>query len=508
MAGRSFAGLLDTAARLRPATPFLRTVDGAAVTYAEFARRRDAVAAGLLAAGHVRGRGGRVVLAQPTSVDALTVLFGVHRAGGVAVMANPAASPRELADAAVRTDAAAVLAPPALAEALRADPASAGRAVLDDGGPEIRALLAGSGQPPPVAPAADDPATILFTSGTTARPKAVLYRHGHHVFAGEAFARNLAMTADDLLMHHFPLFHMSGLGQVAATVTAASSILLVDRFRSGAFEELVDDFRPTLTFLNSTHVKMIRERSGRAPGTGSSLRAVTFALQLAEEHYAWFEDRFGPVLRGAFGMTETVTGCVMNPAVDRRRHSCGLPVPGYLVRVLDDAGGDRAPGEAGELALSCYSPYGLADGYLDDPAATEQAFRDGWLHTGDVVRRDADGYVFWLDRTKELIKRAGENISPAEVEAVLETYPGIAEVCVLGRPDPLREEEPIACVVPADGARIDVAALLAHCRRELAAYKVPAEVHIVASLPRNPVGKVVRRQLLAQLERDARGAQP
>ena len=486
---RSFDALLETTARFDPDHVFLRTPDGDEISYGRFVERRAGVAGALRSR---LGRGDRVLLAIPTSVRQFELLFAIWHLGAVAVMANPAGTGPETTAILRRTGAVLGIVDAELDGRLR----EAGTAVelLVDGTEPFLALFESSAPSPPLDPplAAEEPATVLFTSGSTAEPKSVTYRHGNHVFAGEAFRRNLSFSPADVLMHHFPLFHMNGLGQVAAVVAAGATVLLLPRFRSGLFDEMLDEFRPTVTFLNSTHIKMIRERA-TGDRSRSSLRLVALALQISDEDYRWFEDRYGRVLRNAFGMTETVAGCIMTPWTGPKPQSIGVPTPGYRVRVIGEDGADCPPGEVGELLLWCFSPYGLIMSYDDDPESTREAFVDGWYHTGDLVHRDAEGYLYWVGRSKEIIKRAGESISPAEVEKAIEEFPGVVEAVVVGRPDYLREEVPIAVVVGEDSVTAN--AIIDYCRTRLAEFKLPAEIVFVDELPKTPVGKIIRRQV-------------
>jgi crotonobetaine/carnitine-CoA ligase len=491
---RQFGDLLDACVRSQGDAEYIITPDGRSISYRAFAGMRDAAAARLADLGLRRGQ--RALVAVRTSAEQIALIMAVHRLGATAILCNPAYTEREFSGLIRRTAPVLVVVEPDVAGQL----GDAGVRVISGEAAALAALTAPVSGPFPGRLAdlgPDDPATIVATSGTTAEPKLVVYSHGNHVFAGESFRRNLSMSQRDTLMHHFPLFHMSGLGQLAAVLAAGARMLLVERFRSSTFEPLTDQFSPTVTFLNATHVKMIKEVSS-GQRHGSTLRVVVLALSMADEYYDWFTTSYGDVLRDGFGMTETVTGCVTSPLVGAKRHSCGLPSPGYRIRVVTEAGGDCRPGESGQLRITCSSPYGLVRGYLDNPEATEAAFKDGWLHTGDLAHRDADGFLFWEGRSNDIIKRAGENISPREVEEVLESHPTVAEAAVVGRLDPLREEVPVAFVVAEVGHQVDLAELAAHAKASLAAFKVPVEFFEVDALPKNSVGKLVRRALTTE----------
>lgn len=342
----------------------------------------------------------------------------------------------------------------------------------------------------------DSPATMLFTSGTTANPKAVVYKHGHHVLGAELYVSRLGMHAKSLLMHHFPLFHMNGLNQLMATILASGSILLVDRFRSERFDQLIDKYHPTVTYLNGTHIKMIRQCNTHI-SSRSSLESVGMALQMKPSDYDWFIAVYGDILAEGYGATETIGTCLGNPQSGKKRGSCGLPNLNYLATLRKTDGSECAVDEIGELWIKSMSPWGLFHGYVSDPEATALVLRDGWYHTGDLLRKDADGYLYFVDRLKDVIKRAGENISAREIEVVLESYPDVQEAAVIGRTDELREEIPVAFVIP-NTERLSIEKLKLFCAERLAKYKIPSVIHVVSSLPKNSVGKVVKRTLKAQ----------
>jgi crotonobetaine/carnitine-CoA ligase len=501
---RTLDQLLESAARGREHEVFILLPEGRQVRYGEFLAQR-AEAEFILRAQGVR-RGDAVLVHMPTSLRQVALMFGLYRLGAVAAMSNPANTQREVEDIALRSGARVLVIDEenaSLVETLR----ESGRAVL--GARAFDRILdakATAVRIPPVPGEApltpDSPATMIFTSGTTSAPKCVVYKHGHQVFGAESYARQLGLLRDGLLMHHFPLFHMNGLNQLSATLLAGARLLLLERFRSGLFDEYLDCFAPTNTYLNGTHIKMIRETGSRL-SKPSPLRRVGMALQMGDDDYEWFDAKYGPVLSEGYGQTESIVACLGNPATGAKRACCGLPVAGYEARLAGEGGAACVPGEVGELLLRSHSRFGIMHGYDGDPEATAQALADGWLHTGDMMRQDEDGYFYFVDRAKDIIKRAGENISAREVEKTLELHPNIAEAAVVGRFDRLREEVPVAFLVPrAPG--LDADEVLAFCRAQLAPHKVPATLYIVESLPKTAVGKIEKKQLRASLQQETR----
>jgi crotonobetaine/carnitine-CoA ligase len=501
---RTLDRLIESAARGREQATFVVLADGRTVGYGAFLAMR-AAAESILRAHGVRP-GDAVLVHMPTSLRQVALMFGLYRMGAVAAMSNPVNTAREVG-AIVRRSGARLLVVDddgaELAAAMRRD----GHAVLAASAFD-RVLDAEAVPVPPSEDAAaltpESPATMIFTSGTTSEPKCVVYRHGHQVFGAECYAYRMGLDRGSMLMHHFPLFHMNGLNQLAATVLSGARLLLLERFRSGLFDEYLDTFAPTVTYLNATHIKMVRE-TGTTLRKPNPLRCVGMALQMGDSDYDWFEAKYGPILSEGYGLTESISACLGNPSTGAKRASCGLPILGYEARLVAEDGSVCAPGQTGELHVRCQSRWGLFHGYEGDPEATAKTLVDGWLHTGDILRSDEDGYLYFVDRAKDIIKRAGENISAREVEKTLETHPGILEAAVVGRPDRLREEVPVAFVVPRTRP-LDVDAVMAFCRERLAPHKLPAALSVVDSLPKTAVGKIEKKVLRQWLQDDAAAA--
>lgn len=501
---RTLDQVLESAARGREGEVFIVLADGREVTFGDLlGQRREAEA--ILRAQGVR-RGDAVLVHMPTSLRQVVLMFGLYRLGAVAAMSNPVNTLREV-NAIVRRSGARLLVVDDESAELIAGLRGEGQAVLAASAFDrvLGATAASATVPsapataePPLTP--ESPATMIFTSGTTSEPKCVVYKHGHQVFGAESYAYRLGLLRDSLLMHHFPLFHMNGLNQLVATLLSGARLLLLERFRSGLFDEYLDRFAPTTTYLNGTHIKMIRE-TGTTLKKPSPLRRVGMALQMGDADYEWFDTKYGPVLSEGYGQTESIVACLGNPATGSKRACCGLPVAGYEARLLGEGGTVCAPGEVGELLLRSHSRWGLMHGYEGDPEATAKVLRDGWLHTGDMMRQDEDGYFYFVDRAKDIIKRAGENISAREVEKTLELHPGIVEAAVVGRFDRLREEVPVAFVVPRTPG-LAAEDVLAWCRSQLAPHKVPATLYIVDSLPKTAVGKIEKKLLRASLDKE------
>lgn len=497
---RTLDQMLESSARGRNDLCFILQADQSVITFGEFLAQRRV--AELMLRSQGVSRGDAVLIHMPTSLLQVALMFGLYRIGAVAAMSNPANKLREVDAIALRSGAQWLVIDDddtGLISALRQQgravlPASAFNPILDVK-PGDTLSSESHGEPPVTS---NSPATMIFTSGTSSEPKCVVYTHGHQVWGAECYSRQLNLMSDSLLMHHFPLFHMNGLNQLCAAVLAGARLLLLERFRSGLFDTYLDKFAPTTTYLNGTHIKMIRE-TGSTLKKSSPLRRVGMALQMGDSDYDWFDTKYGTVLSEGYGQTESIAACLCNPATGTKRACCGLPIFGYEARLINEKGQACESGEIGELLVRSYSRWGIMHGYDGDPEATAKTLVDGWLHTGDMMRQDQDGYFYFVDRAKDIIKRAGENISAREVEKMLELHPDILEAAVVGRYDRLRDEVPVAFVVSRT-ADLNAEDVLAFCRIQLAPHKVPEDLYIVNALPKTAVGKIEKKLLRASLQ--------
>jgi len=351
--------------------------------------------------------------------------------------------------------------------------------------------------PPGPGPEPADVLGVLYTSGTTSRPKGVLITHAAYLHVGDVVAGHLRLRPDDRQLVVLPLFHGNAqyYSSMPALVTGAS-IALSPRFTASRWAEQARVMDATVASLFAAPIRMILAQPPAEHDAAQRLRVVMFAQNITESQLDDFERRFGVPLIQLYGMTETVVPPTMNPLYgERRGMSIGRPVPTARLRIADRRGRDVAAGEPGELLVLGEPGATLMTGYLDDPDATADALQDGWLHTGDTVRADGDGYLYFVDRRKDLIKRAGENVASTEVERVLNEHPAVFESAVIGIPDPVRDEAIHAVVVLREGAVLTVDELIGHCRERLARFKVPDSVEFTGSLPRTSVGKIQKHLL-------------
>jgi acyl-CoA synthetase (AMP-forming)/AMP-acid ligase II len=347
-------------------------------------------------------------------------------------------------------------------------------------------------------PALDHAALMIYTSGTTGRPKGVMLDHANiESMTGMLLAQDI-FRADDKALLILPLFHVNAImASVVVPLSVGGSSYIAERFDAQSFWSLVEQERPAFfSAVPAIYLFLTNLPDDVHPDVSSLRLAFCGAAPMPADAIRAFESRYGiPVLEG-YGLSESTVALTFNPIDDRRPGTVGKPLGGLELRVVDTDGGPLPVGHDGEVIARGPN---IMRGYLNKPAQTAAALQDGWLWTGDVGHFDDDGYLVLVDRKKDLIIRGGENISPSEVEAVLQTHPSVAQAAVVGRPDPVMGEEPVAFVVPTPGATINEADVIAHCRAVLARFKVPRAIHAVDTLPRNAVGKVTKDDLRRRL---------
>ncbi|CUW25360.1 type I polyketide synthase [Streptomyces reticuli] len=516
--------------------------DRRAVTYAELEARTRRLAGHLVRLG--LRRGDRVALCLGNSVAMVEGYLAVVRAGGIGVPVNPRSAPAELeyllADSGARFALAGASSagtflhgvsphggspegvPPqgVVAEGTvpeGAIPEGAPRQGVSSAVPDMTVLVAGTTDVPagahaydelavtdPGTPAPDDlgldeVAWMFYTSGTTGRPKGVLSTQRNCLWSVAAsYVPIPDLRQDDRVLWPLPLFHsLSHIACVLSVTSVGATARITDGSSADDVLDLLRTERATfLAGVPTTYHHLV----ATARRTGLSLPDLRIGLVggavTGSELRRSFEDTFGVPLVDAYGSTETCGAITMNPPDGARvEGSCGLPVPGVDVRIVDPGTGDDVPtGQEGEVWVS--GPNVMV-GYHNSPEATRAALRDGWFRTGDLARRDEAGYFTVCGRLKDLIIRGGENIHPDEVEAVLRSAPGVADAGVAGAAHDTLGEVPVAWLVPGpDG--LDLDAVLDHCRARLSAYKIPERIHEAAGIPRTASGKIVRRLLAAQ----------
>ncbi len=344
----------------------------------------------------------------------------------------------------------------------------------------------------------DDFALVIYTSGTTGKPKGVLLDHDNLDAMSASLVEHFALTTADRSLLVLPLFHCNGLvAGTLAPLRAGGDVVVARRFSPDTFWDDVEAARPTYFSAVPTIYAVLEARTGRRVDTSSLRFLVCGAAPMPAELITRFERRFGvPVVEG-YGLSEGSVASTINPLDGPRKPgTVGIALPGQEVAVVSAEGVLQPTGQRGEVVIRGAN---VMRGYLGKPDETAKVLRDGWLHTGDVGVIDRDGYLRIVDRIKDMIIRGGENIYPKEIEECLYAHPAVLEAAVIGKPDPVLGEVPVAYVATRPGRVATAEELRDHCAGRLARYKVPQEVHVRTELPKNSVGKLVKGLLREQV---------
>ncbi|HEY2442139.1 MAG TPA: long-chain fatty acid--CoA ligase [Streptosporangiaceae bacterium] len=490
----SLSSLLVRAAGDHPDRAAVR-MDDLVLSYRQL---RDAAgrAAGLLASLGVEP-GDRVGLMLP-NVPAFPVAFyGALAAGAIVVPMNPLLKSREVAYYLGDSGARVLFAWHAMAGEAAKGAAEAGAQVIAVDDPDLSGRLAGLAAQPDWADAADeDDAVILYTSGTTGKPKGAQLTHG-------GLTRNASLTtrtllhggAADVMMGCLPLFHVFGLTcGLNGTIVSGSTLSLLPRFDPGKALEIIERDRVTIfEGVPTMYGAMLHHQPDTPPDTSSLRLCVSGGSAMPVEILRAFEQKFGCMILEGYGLSETSPVASFNhPDKVRKPGSVGTPVEGVEMRLVAADGTDAAPGEVGEIVIRGHN---VMKGYWGKPEATAEAIPDGWFRTGDMGRVDDDGYYYIVDRKKEMIIRGGFNVYPREIEEVLHEHPAVAEAAVIGIAHDSLGEEVAAAVALKPGASATPDELRAFAKERVAAYKYPRHVWLVAELPKGPTGKILRREV-------------
>ncbi|HTQ17303.1 class I adenylate-forming enzyme family protein [Mycobacterium sp.] len=441
------------------------------------------------------GHGDVVAVVLPNRAELVVVMYAAWALSAAVTPVNPALTEDEVAYQ-LADSHARVAVVDASSRHLVGDVASI--SVESVFGPGAPARHSGGPQP-------DDLALLIYTSGTTGRPKGVQLDHANLAAMTDALTDGLRLTAADRALLMLPLFHVNAIMlSVVAPLAVGGSTVLLERFDPNTFWSSAVGERATyFSAVPALYMLLSALPAGPTPNTDALRFAICGAAPMPPGAISEFEARYRvPVVEG-YGLSESTVALTVNPPDGpRKAGTVGQPLAGVELRIVDDDCKPQPVGADGEVTARGAT---IMRGYLNRPAETAAALRDGWLHTGDVGHLDDDGYLVLVDRKKDLVIRGGENISPSEVETVLIAHPDVVEVAVVGRPDPVMGEEPVAFVVPRDAANFNVDAVLDHARTVLARFKVPREIRLVSALPRNALGKVVKAQLRMTWDRSPAG---
>ncbi len=496
------AGLAASAAAHGDA-PALVTSE-ASVSFADIRNRALRVAASLRDRG-IRP-GDRVGLLCPNGADFPAAYFGILGAGGTVVPLNLLQNPREMAFILRDAGARALFIHPAFAEAaplLQADSPvewlaelpGAPAPVIPDAIPWSDFLAAAPGEPS-VACGRDDVAAILYTSGTTGQPKGAMLTHGNLLANSSAVAEMLHLDpARDRILLVLPMFHA-----FAATVGMVFPLLHgipiipLPRFEPDAVSLAIQEHQATVFLGVPSMFSVLLRLPPAADARLSPLRfCISGGAAMPQQVMEQFEDRFGIPIYEGDGPTECSPVTAVNPIGGRRKpRTIGLPIPGVEMRILDEQGREQPDGEIGEICVRAPS---VMKGYWNRPEETADSFFGDWFRTGDLGTRDEDGYFAIVDRKKDMLIVNGMNVYPRMVEETLYRMPGIREAAVVGEPDELHGEIPIAYVALDESVDHTPADVRAFCREHLGRYEVPRRVVLRGELPKNAAGKILKREL-------------
>jgi long-chain acyl-CoA synthetase len=499
----NLAVMVAESARRTPGKPAV-ILGETKVSYAQLDAQSDRVAASLAAAGLTPGD--RVGLQLPNIPQFVVAYFGILKAGGVVVPMNVLLKAPEiefqLRDSGARTlitfggclDEAAKAAASAAVASLYVAAASS---ALVTGVP-FDSLLAGDQPAPQLAvrsPA--DPAVIIYTSGTTGVPKGAVLSHITLYLNADIPGRLFEFSDDDVVVVALPLFHIFGLSSIMNTcVLLGGTMSLVPRFGAAAVLEVIQRDRATVFEGVPTMFVALLQAPGLDGYDLSSLRvAISGGAPIPAEIIDSFERRFGVTILEGYGLSETASTTTFNvSAAERKIYSVGKPIWGVRVQVWDSQGQPLPPGadHVGEIVVRGPN---VMTGYHNNPQATAEAFAGGWFHTGDLGYVDDDGFLFIVDRIKDLIIRGGYNVYPREVEEAIYTHPAVAEAAVVGVPDATLGEEVHAIVAVLAGQSVTEGELIDFVKQRVAAYKYPRTVEFRDSLPKGATGKILKKEL-------------
>jgi len=476
---------------------------GRDLTYGDFDALADRMARLLLA--HGIGRGDGVAIFAVNSPEYAAAFFACARIGAVLVPINLMFTASDVDYVFEKTRVKALLVEPMFLSKVNRGPAV--QYVMDDA---FREMVAGyDGSPVEQFVASEDPSVIIFTSGTTARPKGVVLNHLNWFAYLLASYSDYALDRNLRYLLALPMFHVAGL------------VISVSCFASGCDSVIIPLPRPEpiLAAIANHRVNMIALPATvwvgllQTPGIDSTdlsclKRLIVFQYLPTPVFQRWREMAPDAHWVNAWGQTETTALGSSTPASELG-HLLAAPDPIGMehlpleLRIVDEQMNDVAAGAAGEIVVRGPA---VTPGYFEDPEANEDLFRGGWHHTGDIAYRDASGCLYFVDRKKDMIKSGGENVASQEVEEAIAQHPAVGEVAVIGLPDPYWIEKVVACVVPLGDSLVTEDELMAHAQARLASFKVPKQIVILQEFPKNPSGKILKRVLRERLGKSAAGA--
>jgi long-chain acyl-CoA synthetase len=489
----NIASNLARSAESHPDRPAVR-LDDAVLSYSLLDGATQHVA-GLLASKGV-GPGDRVGVMLPNVPHFAVLYYGILRAGAVVVPMNPLLKQREVAYYLGNSGAKLIFVWESFAAEAKAGAEEVGAEPIVV---EPEGFIGLVGAAPAVTEvvdrAPDDTAVILYTSGTTGQPKGAELTHANLDRNIDVCVTDIeSLTPDDVMFGGLPLFHVFGQTcGLNGAIRAGACLTLLPRFEAKkALEILVRDKVTVFGGVPTMFVALIHHPDHGDYDLSTLRLCVSGGAAMPVEVMNAFEKEFGCVVLEGYGLSETSPVASFNYPHERRPGSVGKPIPGVEFRIVDDADNDVPDGEPGEIVIRGHN---VMKGYWGKPEETANAIRDSWFHTGDVGKRDADGFYYIVDRKKEMIIRGGYNVYPREIEEVLYEHPAVAEAAVIGVPHAELGEEIAAVLALKPGRSASPEELRDYVKSKVAAYKYPRTVKIVDALPKGPTGKILKREI-------------
>ncbi len=448
------------------------------------------------------GRGDRVAIYLPNMPTFVIAYYAIQKIGAIAVSLNSMLKRQEVefilsdcgAKALFTTGEMLAHVPveelPALEHVIVVDGDPAGHTPLDRLVERASATLTAADMAP------DEPAAILYTSGTTGFPKGATLSHRNVVSNMYSTVHHTGLVPDDRLMLFLPLFHVFGQNFIMnGGFTAGATLVLLPRFEPEAVLDAIQHHRATCFYAVPTIYVYLLNMDTSAWDLSSVRYYFTAAATMPKEVALRWKEKTGLMTYEGYGLTECSPFASYNHDFHHKFGSIGEPIENVEMKIVDEEGNELPPGEWGEIIIR--GP-GVMLGYWNRPEETAQAIRDGWLHSGDVGMTDDEGYFYIVDRVKDMINAAGFKVFPAEVENVIYQHPAVREVAVYGKPDPVKGERVVADVVLKEGVTATPEEIIAFVRDRIAVYKAPREVRLVSEIPKSATGKILKRVLREQ----------
>ena len=432
----------------------------------------------------------KILISIPNSLVFLVFLFACFRTGIVGVTANPNLTDRELAYQYKKSDSKFLI---SMFE--KSNITSNNLIINSDSLSDLDNLLSNQSTTftgTLVKPDMD--ATILFTSGTTNLPKGVISTNHSYLNKISNVSKHLKMTAKDRHYLTLPIFHTNGQYSLLAVLSVGGSAVITSRFSTTQYFEIAKKHDVTLSTLFASTIRMLLLSKNTLFDKNNKLRLIMFAQSVSQSELKQWNDKFNINLIQIYGMSETTGMISANPLKQSKNMSMGKVLPLYKYKILNFKGQKSKPFENGELLIKGESGVTFMKGYVNDNKSTNSTIINNYLHTGDIVYEDDQGYIYFVDRMNDVIKRSGENISTIEIENIIINHPDVRDVSVIGIPDKIMDYKIIAYII-LNTPNIDLNKLSDFCKINLVSYKVPEQFVIVDKFPTTPVGKIQKYKL-------------